>query len=110
MIVPDAVVHPERLEQALRALPAALGPEIVAVHHRVRQDWTGEFALFLGVVVADAALDRYMREDRLSDLVSTVTAVANRYADEHDLGLPLYVSFRSESEARLKSNPVDSWL
>ena len=103
MTITHGVVNHELVRKSVAQLERRL-PNAKMVLYRVGQDWTGEWALFLGVVLANDAI----RRNRLETLVKEVTTAATAYLDSKNLGLQIYFSFRSESEQR--SRDVESWL
>ena len=71
-----------------------LQPPVRHIYWSVDQDWTGDWGLFLRVVLSDASAKRG-RLDRISRKVRQYVLTT---IQAENLGLIPYVSFRSESE------------
>ena len=93
MIVPAAIVQRDRIEAAVRAVEAALRPDIVRIRYEIGEDWSGQWAIFFRVVLSDHAAKHRLR--------GLATSVESRLAERLDfeaLGVFPYHNFRSVSE------------
>ena len=93
MIMPAAFGEQARIEAEVRAVEAALHPDIVRIRYEIGEDWSGQWAISFRVVLSDHAAKHRLRE--------VATNVVGRLADRLDfqaLGVFPYHNFRSVSE------------
>lgn len=82
---------------------SAHGSEVVRIRYDVGQDWSGEEALFVRVLLRDSATQR----PRLREVAERIRETVYSEVNPRDLGLPVYFNFRGESEqAQIKE---DAW-
>lgn len=90
------------IEEAVRHLPAE---EVVRVSHRLGEDSTGDPAVFLRVVLTDAA----SKPATLGEITGKIAGeIYDRLRFHENWGLIPYFSFRSKSEQDLRNDP--EWL
>ena len=93
MVMPSAIAQQARIEAEVRAVEAALKPDVVHIRYEIGEDWSGQWAIFFRVVLSDEAAAERLRQ--------VATNVVWRLADRLDfsaLGVFPYHNFRSESE------------
>lgn len=95
-IVSRGFVNQERIADGVAKAAAALATEVAWIRYELREDWSGEDALFFRIVLKDSASD-----------LATIGEVSERVREELysdvqplELGLQPYFRFRSESEQR----------
>jgi hypothetical protein len=94
-IMPKGVAYPEQLAAAVTQIEEALRPDVVRIRHTIENDSSGEPAIFIRVLLSDAA----SRPDRLLDVTSRIRAFIYGQIDPfNSWGLVPYIHFRSESE------------
>lgn len=103
MYVPTGFVNQAQLAQSVSAAIESLSPkEVVHVAHSIRDDSTGDPAIFFRIVLTDAA----SREDRLADVTGRVASTLfDSIRPIENWGLTPYFSFRSLSEQRMLNDP-----
>lgn len=93
MILPAATRQQSKIETEVRAVEAALRPDVARIRYEIGEDWSGQWAVFFRVVLSDDAAKHRLRE--------TARKVESRLAERLDfqeLGVFAYHNFRSESE------------
>ena len=102
MYLPIAVEKQPQINAAIAVVMKELAPAVQRINYEIRQDWTGEWAIYFHVLLSDEASDR----DHLRDVV---TRVDRRMMDELDipsLGMFPHFSFRSQSEQDKVNEPA----
>ncbi len=95
MIMPAAVFQQTEIEAEVRAVEAALKPDVVRIIYDLGQDWRDEWAISFRVVLSDEAAHLRLRE--------SANNVERRLAERLDfprLGVFAYHNFRSDSEQK----------
>ena len=93
MIMPAAITQQAKIEAEVRAIEAALRPDVAHIRYEIGEDWSGQWAIFFRVVLSDEAAKNRLR--------TVATDVVWRLAERLDftaLGVFPYHNFRSESE------------
>ena len=93
MITPAAITQQATIDAGVRAVAAALKPDVVDILYEITEDWSGQWAIFFIVVLSDEAAKQRLRQ--------VATNVVWHLADRLDfpsLGVFPYHNFRSESE------------
>jgi hypothetical protein len=90
---PPAVTKQREIDAAIDQVVAELAPDVVRIRYDIGEDWSGQWAIFFRIVLADEAAKR-----RLRDIASKVVwGLANRL-DFPGMGVFPYHNFRSISE------------
>ena len=90
-----AFAEQAQLDEAIKEVKQALGPDVVGLRYTLGQDWTGEPAIFFRVVLSDQA----SRRDQLRNSTNQVTtAIDQRLQPLEQWGVLPYFNFRSQSE------------
>jgi hypothetical protein len=93
MLMPAAVTQQDKIEAEVRAVEAALKPDVAHIFYEIKENWTGDWAIFFRVILSDEAAKRRLRE--------VAKHVEARLADRLDymaLGVLRYHNYRTESE------------
>jgi hypothetical protein len=94
-MVPARVVQEQMLSKGVSRAVRKLGRKIVRLRYSVREDWSGDPAIYFRVVIPDAAA----KEERLSDTTEHISSVVTDEVRPYEnWGLIPYFSFRSKSE------------
>jgi len=95
MHVPKAYVQQVQFEAAIARVEHRLAPHVVKIIPTFGNDWTGEPAVFLMVILSDAATKR----DQLLNMANRVSnAITQRVEPLEKWGVLPYFNFRSQSE------------
>jgi hypothetical protein len=93
MMMPAAILRQTNIESDVRAVEAAMRPDVVHIRYEIGEDWSGQWAISFRVVLSDDAAKHRLR--------AVATNVERRLAERMDfqaLGVFPYHNFRSESE------------
>jgi hypothetical protein len=101
MYVPSAVTKESEIQAAIREVERSLAPDVVRIRYEIGEDWSGQWAIFFRVVLADDAA-----EHRLRDVASTVVWGLARKLDFPSMGVFPYHNFRSVSEQAALQEPA----
>jgi hypothetical protein len=93
MILPAAIRQQAKIETEVRAVEAALRPDVVRIRYEIGEDWSGQWAVFFRVVLSDDAA-----KHRLREVARNVEWRLAERLDFQALGVFPYHNFRSESE------------
>jgi hypothetical protein len=93
MILPAATRQQAKIETEVRAVEAALCPDVARIGYEIREDWSGQWAIFFRVVLSDDAAKHRLRKVA----TDVVWRLAERL-DFEELGVFPYHNFRSEPE------------
>jgi hypothetical protein len=94
-MMPPTIALEDKIEEEVRAVEAALKPDVIRIKHEIAEDWADRWAIYFRVLISDYAAEHRLRE--------VATDVESRLAERLDFaGLGLfpypYLHFRSESE------------
>jgi len=95
MLMPAAITQQDKIEGEVRAVEAALKPDVAHIFYEIKEDWSGDWAIFFRVILSDKAA-----KNRLREVAKNVEA---RLADRLDytaLGVWRYHNYRTESEQK----------
>jgi hypothetical protein len=102
-IGPRALVEQGQLAQEIARLERMLKPDVVRIKHTIGSDWAGEPALFLRILLSDAASE----PGRLQEVTSRVSELIAQQIDPfHSWGVVPYMRFRSQSEQEALQEPA----
>ena len=90
-----------QINAAIREVVNLLAPDIVYIRYDIEKDWSGDWAIFLRVLLSDDASKNRLRE--------VTTHVERRLAERLDfqtMGVFAYYNFRSESEQAMMREPA----
>jgi hypothetical protein len=93
MLMPAAVSQQEKIRAEVRAVEAALRPDIVRIRYGMGEDWSGQWAISFRIVLSDDAA-----KNRLRQVAENVISRLAEHLDFNVLGVFPYHNFRSESE------------
>ena len=94
-ITSRAIFKRTELDEEIKSVLSKLGPEVVHTAYRLREDSTGEPAIFIRIVLADEAT----REDIFfANTRRIVSAIWDELNPVDNWGLFAYVNFRSQTE------------
>lgn len=91
-----------QIKAAIAHVMKDMTPAVQRITYEVKQDWTGEWAIFFQVLLSDEASER-------DNLRVVAPKVVDRIWDKIDfpnLGMFAYVSFRSQSEQAQMNDPA----
>jgi hypothetical protein len=100
MIAPIALVKQPQIDAVIAEVVEELSPSVRHIRYDIHENWAGELALFIRVVLSDEASNR----ENMHELTELVRNRVWEKLDLPNLGLFPYFNFRSESQqAELKS-------
>ena len=91
--MPAAVSQQGKIRKEVRAVEAALRPDVVRIRYSMSEDWSGQWAIFFRIVLSDDAA-----KNRLREAADNVVWRLAEHLDFTALGVFPYHNFRSESE------------
>jgi hypothetical protein len=99
-LIPRAYKQRAQFASAVAEVERKLIPRVVRIRHTLEDDWSGEPAVFLRIVLPDDATE----SGRLFDITSPIcTEIIQQVEPLKQWGVLPYFNFRSESEqAQLK--------
>ncbi len=101
-MVPSGFVHQGQLDAEIQSAVRKLGPEVVHVAYRVREDSTGEPSIFFRIVLTDPAI----KEETLIEVTERIiTLLVDEIMPIENWGLHPYFNFRSQSEHQRRPDP-----
>jgi hypothetical protein len=101
MYVPSAVTKQAEIDTAIRYVQQSIGPDVVRIRYEIGEDWSGQWAIFFRVVLADDAARR-----RLRDVAAKVVWGLADQLDFPGMGVFPYHNFRSVSEQATLQEPA----
>jgi len=101
MIFPTAITKQPQINAAVSDIVRLLAPDVVQIRYSVDQDWSGEWAIFFRIVLADDAA-----RNRLRDVRAKVVSGLGQRLDFDSLGVFVYHDFRSVSEQEKLQEPA----
>jgi hypothetical protein len=101
MYLPPAVTKQAEIDEAIQHVEKALGPDVVRIRYEIGEDWSGQWAIFFRVVLADDAA-----RHRLRDVGSNVRWGLANQLDFPGMGVFAYHNFRSVSEQAALQEPA----
>jgi hypothetical protein len=104
VVIQRTFVDEKEIKRRVDEIRAELGPDVVSLEYRLGEDWTGDPAIFFGIVTTDEAA----RPPRLRETTRPINDALRIKLDPFgSWGLLPYTSFRSESENRVLKN--EAW-
>ena len=101
MPVPSALTKHAEIETAIQRVQQSIGPDVVRIRYEIGEDWSGEWAIFFRVVLADDAA-----KHRLREVATKVVWGLAQQLDFPGMGVVPYHNFRSESEQAALQEPA----
>jgi hypothetical protein len=101
MYVPTGAVHRAQINQAAAQVERELAPRVRYIRYTVGPDWSGQWAVFLKVILADEV----STGNALRDITTQVVWRMSELLNLPHLGLFPYFDFRSESEQAALNEP-----
>jgi hypothetical protein len=101
--VPAHFVPQAEIDAEVANVVSQLGPEVIRVRHQVREDTTGDPAIYFRIVLADSAL--WPREPLRRSTRQVEDFLTGKLQPLSNWGLIPYFSFRSESEQATRHEP-----
>jgi len=92
-MMPTAIALEDKIEEEVRAVEAALEPDVIRIKHEITQDWADRWIIYFRVLISDSAAEHRLRE--------VATKVENLLAERLDfdaLGVRPHPHYRSKSE------------
>jgi hypothetical protein len=93
MRFPAAITKQPEINAAVSEVVRLLAPDVVHIRYEIDQDWSGDWAIFFRVVLADEA-----SRTRLREVATQVVRELTERLDFSSMGLLPYHNFRSVSE------------
>ncbi len=101
-MVPSGFVHQGQLDAEIKSAVSKLGPEVVHVAYRVREDSTGDPSIFFRIVLADPVF----KDETLIEVTERIiTLLVDEIMPIENWGLHPYFNFRSQSEQQRRPDP-----
>ncbi len=97
-IVPRWMADEQEIAAALERAQAALAPDVVRIGYSLEEDWTGESAIFVRILLADESVPVP------NDVFPLADRIREKVIDEikpYEQGLLPYFNFRTVSEQEL---------
>ena len=101
MYLPSAVTKQAEIDAAIKYVQQIIGPDVVRIRYEIGEDWSGQWAIFFRVVLADDAARR-----RLRDVATKVIWGLANQLDFPGMGVFPYHNFRSVSEQAALQEPA----
>lgn len=101
MYLPSAVTKQAEIDAAIQRVQQSIGPDVVRVRYEIGEDWSGQWAIFLRVVLTDDAARR-----RLRDVAARIVRGLAEQLHFPAMGVDPYHNFRSESEQAALQEPA----
>src|SRR5438270_12513919 len=100
--IPTGLIHQGEIAAHVERAKASLGPEVVHVAYRIREDSTGAASIFFRITLLDWAT----AEDVIADVTGRVaTILFEELRPLENWGLRPYFNFRSYSEQERRPDP-----
>ena len=93
-MLPPAISREKEIAQIVSEAEAELRPNVERIRWEIGQDWTGDWAIFLRVVLSDATV----RKRNWSKVAAKVETRLLEKLPTDELGVLPYVHFRSQAE------------
>lgn len=94
MLMPSAITKQPEINAAVAAVARELSPWVRHIRYDIAPDWSGQWAIFLRVLLADDVTSG----SKLRDITTQVVWRMSERLNLPELGLFPYFDFRSESE------------
>jgi len=104
MTLPLAISRQKEIAQIISDAEAELRPNVERIRWEIGQDWTGDWAIFVRVVLSNAA----SRPRRLGQITHQIRTYLREKLRADDLGVIPYVNFRSQAET--EDMPEKAWM
>jgi hypothetical protein len=102
MYLPTAAAKRPQINAAIRETMTEFAPSVRRINYSIAQDWDGQWALFLRVLLSNEASER----NNLREVVPRVISSISDKLDIPALGLFPYFDFRSEGEQAKMNDPA----
>ncbi len=99
--IPVRYVDQAEVAAAVDRAVLKMGDDVVRVRHAIREDTSGDPALYFRIVLADEASQR----SRLSEVRNRVESILKEEIRPYEIGLIPYFRYRSKSEMAVLSEP-----
>jgi hypothetical protein len=95
VIIPRAFSQKSQFAAAVAEVERQLHPQVVHIRHTLRNDWSGEPAVFFRILLSDEASKR----DHLLEVTDRITfSIDQQIEPLEQWGVLPYYNFRSQSE------------
>ena len=101
MYLPSAVTKQAEIEAAISRVQQSVGADVIRIRYEIGEDWSGQWAIFFRIVLADDAARR-----RLRDVATKVVWGLAQQLDFPGMGVFPYHNFRSVSEQAMLQEPA----
>lgn len=98
---PPAITKQSEIQAAIKEVERSLAPDVVHIRYEIGKDWSGEWAIFFRIILADDAAKR-----RLGDVADKAVWGLERQLDYPGMGVYTYHNFRSVSEQAVLQEPA----
>ena len=102
MMMPGAITKQPQINAAVTQVIKELSPGVQRTRYEIAPDWSGQWAIFFRVLLADEA----SKDDHLREIVPRVVWRLSEQLDLPNLGLFPYFDFRSQSEQTQLDEPA----
>ena len=101
MYLPSAVTKQAEIEAAISCVQKSVGADVIRIRYEIGEDWSGQWAIFFRIVLADDAA-----RHRLRNVATKVVRELARQLDFPGMGVFPYHNFRSVSEQSMLQEPA----
>ena len=102
MYLPIAVKAQPQITAAIADVMKEMTPAVQRINYEIKQDWTGEWAVFFQVLLSDEASER----DHLRVVAPRVLRLISDKLDIPSHGMLPHINFRSQSEQAEINDPA----
>ncbi len=101
MYLPSAVTKQAEIDAAIARVQESAGPDVVRIRYEIGEDWSGQWAIFFRIVLADDAA-----RGRLREVATKVERGLAQQLDYPGMGVFAYHNYRSVSEQAMLQEPA----
>ncbi|HUO31306.1 MAG TPA: hypothetical protein VMU80_18935 [Bryobacteraceae bacterium] len=101
MYLPSVATRQAEIDAAIERVKQNIGPDVEYIRYEIGPDWSGQWAIFFRVVLADDAA-----RNRLRDVAAKIVWGLARELDFAGMGVFPYHNFRSKSEQAALQEPA----
>ena len=104
MILPTLVAKQQEVNATISQVINQLAPHVVHIRYDIGRDWSGDWAIFFRVLLADEASSG----NNLRTVTTQVVRMMSERLDFEGMGVIPYFNFRSQSEQAEMREPA--WM
>jgi hypothetical protein len=105
MCIARAFAQAAQLDEAIREIVPALGPDVVSLDYSLGYDWSGDEAIFFKIVLSERASQRDQLHKAASKIQETIQ---HRLEPLYQWGVLDYFSYRSPAEQAARKD--QAWV